>query len=41
MVRRLKYTMDELGAPFKGAIVDQYAKKLLRSGYNLEQTRKD
>ena len=40
MVRRLKNTMEELGAPFKGAIVDQYAKKLLRSGYSLEQTRK-
>ena len=40
MVRRLLNTMEGLEAPMKGAVVDQYATKLLKSGYNLEQTRK-
>ena len=38
--RRLKNTMEELGAPSKVAVVEQYALKLFRSGYSREQTRK-
>ena len=39
MVRRLLNTKEELGAINKGAIVDQKAGKLLRSGFNWEQTK--
>ena len=38
MVRRLLNTKDDLGATYKGAVVDNYAEKLLQSGYSREQT---
>ena len=40
MVRRLQNTMEGLGPSYMVAVVDQYAVKLLNSGYNREQTRK-
>ena len=40
MIRRLLTTKEDLGADVKGAVVDQYATKLLHSGYTREQTRK-
>ena len=40
MMRRLLTTKEELGAAYRGAVVDQYGAKLLRSGYTREQTRK-
>ena len=40
MVRRLFNVREELGAKNRGEVVDKYAKKLLQSGYNKEQTRK-
>ena len=39
-VRRLLTTKEDLGAEYKGAVIDQYGKKLLHSGFNMEQTRK-
>ena len=39
-VRRLLTTREDLGAGTKGAVIDQYAVKLLHSGYSREQTRK-
>ena len=39
-VRRLLTTREELGAEYKGAVIDQYASKLLHSHYSREQTRK-
>ena len=39
-VRRLLTTREDLGATYKGAVIDQYAEKLLHSGYTREQTRK-
>ena len=40
MVRRLMNTKEELGAEKRGAVVDRYARKLLQSGYSMDQTRK-
>ena len=39
-VRRLLTTREDLGDAYKGAVVDRYAVKLLRSGYKREQVRK-
>ena len=39
-VRRLLTTREDMGAKTKGAVIDQYAVKLLHSGYSREQTRK-
>ena len=39
-VRRLLTTREDLEATYKGAVIDQYAEKLLHSGYSREQTRK-
>ena len=39
-IRRLLTTKEDLGAESKGAVIDQYARKLLHSGYSREQTRK-
>ena len=40
MMRRLLTTKEELGAECRGAVVDQYGAKLLRSGYSKEQTQR-
>ena len=40
MRRRLLNTDEELGAEIRGAVVDQFAAKLLISGYGKEQTKK-
>ena len=37
-VRRLLTTKEDLGAEYKGAVIDQYAVKLLNSKYSEEQT---
>ena len=39
-IRRLMTTKEDLGAESKGAVIDQYARKLLHSRYSREQTRK-
>ena len=39
-VRRLLTTKEDMGAKYKGAVIDQYAIKLLHSGYTEEQTKK-
>ena len=40
LVRRLLNTSEELGAEYRGAVVDQYAQELSYSGYSMEQIRK-
>ena len=40
MMRRLLNTKEELGAEVRGAVVDRYGAKLLRSGYSREQTQR-
>ena len=40
MRRRLLNTDEGLEEAVRGAVVDQYAVKLMRSGYGKEQTRK-
>ena len=39
-VRRLLTTREDMGAQYKGAVIDQYARKLLHSGYSMDQTKK-
>ena len=39
-IRRLLTTKEDLGAAEKGAVIDQYATKLLYNGYTREQTRR-
>ena len=39
LVRRLTYTMEQMGEQERNKVVDQYGQKLLNSGYSLEQTR--
>ena len=38
LVRRLLNTMEELPASYRAAVIDQYAGRLLTSGYGYEQT---
>ena len=40
MVRRLFNTSEGLGSKVVGEIVDNYAEKMMRSGYSREQTKK-
>ena len=40
LVRRLQNTCETLGAEEYTKVVDQYARKLLTSGYSLEQCRR-
>ena len=40
MMWRLFTPKEELGAAYRGAVVDQYGAKWMRSGYTREQTRK-
>ena len=39
LVRRLGNSLEELGEEEYTRVVDQYAQKLLNSGYSMEQTR--
>ena len=39
LVRRLSYTMEQMGEEERNKVVDQYGQKLLNSGYSLDQTR--